>query len=192
MGEGQGKSGQQPGDKGGQQPGAPGNAQGKAGAGNEAGGERPAGQQGDGAGEGSAEAVEAAEDANLEFTKQAADLVLKRLEDELERGEVDQELLEKLGWNEADAKKFAERLRQQLAEKGEDNSPEALARRRQFEETLKSLDLRSKATRRDDANQRKQVQEGIGPRRPPVPAEYKEAYELYRKTLAKQQEAAKE
>ena len=42
-------------------------------------------------------------------------MVLKRLKEELDRGEVDPELLKKLGWTEKDMQRFAERLERQLA-----------------------------------------------------------------------------
>lgn len=126
-----------------------------------------------------------AEAANLEYTKQAVDLVLKRLEDELERGDVDQELLEELGWTETDLRRFAERLQRQLGDRGEDVSPHSLARRRQFEEMLKSLGVQSKTARRSGTDAPTRPTEGIGPRRMPVPAEVRELYEAYTKALSK-------
>lgn len=132
----------------------------------------------------------APEEANEEFTKEAANLVLKRLQKDIERGEVDQELLDELGWNEEQMKKFVERMQQQLEAKPEDDdSPQAKARRRQFEEMLKNLDLTEKTQRRDDTNKDKQTGDGIGPVRRPPPPEYRESFESYTKSLSKKKAA---
>ena len=128
---------------------------------------------------------ETSEEANPEFTKEAANLVLKRLKDELARGEVDQELLDELGWTPEQMKKFADRMQQQLEDKGEDNSLKAQAQRRQFEEMLRNLDVTSKTQRRNDTNKDKQVGEGVGTVRRPPPPEYREWVESYTKSLSK-------
>ena len=113
-------------------------------------------------------------------------MVLKRLENELARGEVDQKLLEELGWTKKDMQKFAERLRQQVHNRGDNNSPQSQARRQQFEETLKSLNLRSKGSRRLGNNVLKQTpSSGFGSGRLRVPAEYRDAVEAYTRNLSK-------
>ena len=125
------------------------------------------------------------DDANDEFTKEAANLVLKRLKKELERGEVDQELLDELGWTPEQMKKFVERMQKEIEDKPDDNSPQAKARQRQFDEMLKNLNLTSKTQRRDDTNKEKQTGEGIGPVRRPPPAEYRQMFEGYTKSVSK-------
>lgn len=143
-------------------------------------------QAGTSTGEGDAADQAAAEKANLEYAKKATDLVLKRLKDELDRGEVDQELLDKLGWTKEDMRKFAQRLEQRVNDKGTDDTPEATARRLQFEESLKSLELGSTTkSRTGDATRERRTQQ-IDARRLPVPAEYREQYEAYTKELSKQ------
>lgn len=127
------------------------------------------------------------EEADPEAVKHATDLALKRLKDEIERGEVDRELLDELGWTEEQMKKFVERMQQQLEDKGDDNSPAAQARRRQFEEMLRNLDFSAKTQRRDDTNKDKQSGEAIGTSRRQAPAEYREAFERYTKRLSKKQ-----
>ncbi len=137
------------------------------------------------------EAQEAAEKANEEFARKASNLVLKKLRKDLERGEVDQELLDELGWKKEDMERFVKHLEQQLADTGEDNSPEALARRRQFEETLKTLGLSSK-TKLRKANRGKATRVNeLGDRKIAPPPEYQELFEEYTKDLAKPAAKAK-
>lgn len=127
-----------------------------------------------------------AEEANPEDARKAANLVLRRLEDQIQRGEIDPDLLKELGWSQNDMQRFADRLKNQLDDRGDDNSPGAVARRRQFEESLKNLDLRSGAKNRRGANSEKPDNDAaIGPRKTPVPSEYREAYEAYTRGLSK-------
>ncbi|MFM7924894.1 MAG: hypothetical protein ACKPJJ_32110, partial [Planctomycetaceae bacterium] len=99
--------------------------QGPAGAGNE----QPAAGQGpdensaaasNAAGGGSTDAPDTTADehkAEVDQAAQAAGLALKRLQKELERGEVDPELLQELGWTKDELSKFADRMQQQLDER---------------------------------------------------------------------------
>jgi hypothetical protein len=138
-----------------------------------------------GTGEGGDAAGPGADEANLEYAKEAADLVLKRLQNELERGEVDQKLLDELGWTEDDMRKFADRLQNQLTSEQPAETPESLARRRQFEEMLKTLDLRSTYERRAESGTKSTQSDLIGPRRSPVPAEYRDEFEAFTRSRAK-------
>lgn len=124
---------------------------------------------------------------NLDDKKKATNLVLKRLKDELERGEVDQEFLKELGWTEADLKRFVDRLDQQ-SKSGAD-TPAEQARRRQFEEMLKSLDLRSTGGARQDATKTKRSTSDFTDKQAPVPLEYRDAYKKYAEKLSKQKKA---
>lgn len=133
-----------------------------------------------------------AEDANLEYGKEAANLVLKRIKDELKRKEVNQELLKELGWTKEEMKQFSERLQKQLQTPDTDQqSPESIARKRQFEEMLKTLKPASRAARRNRTSTRKQTNDSLGPRRLPVPEEYREAYEAFTRGLAEQKSSGK-
>jgi len=146
----------------------------------------------DASGDGEADAgPDGADDPDLESAKKATDLVLKKLERELKRGEVDAELLEELGWTEEQMKKFSERMRRQLNQNDQDDSAESLARRKQFDELLKSLNVKSKGTSRRDRNQRNRVLESGGSRRLPVPAAYRELYEDYTRQMLKRKQKAK-
>jgi len=114
-------------------------------------------------------------------------LVLKRIKDELKRKEVNQELLNELGWSKEEMKQFSDRLQKQLQiPDTNQQSPESLARKRQFEEMLKSLKPAPGATQRNRTSTRKQTNESLGPRRLPVPEEYREAYEAFTRGLAEQ------
>jgi len=204
-GEKGGQSGEKGGQEGGQEGGgeAKGGSEGKAGGSAGKGGKPGAGQLGkqgngvpagggqagdnnDGPG-GSSSEVNDGEEANLEFKKQATELVLKRLQDGLERGDIDPELLEKLGWSEDQMRQFTERLNKHLKEaKSTEETPESLARRQQFEEMLKNLDINKKGTTRkgDNAPQRDVIQ--IESHRSQVPKQYKDAQEKFSRELTKQ------
>ncbi|MCA9017913.1 MAG: hypothetical protein KDA77_21490, partial [Planctomycetaceae bacterium] len=137
------------------------------------------------AGSGNSPTLPEADEANLEYGKEAANLVLKRIKDELKRKEVDRDLLKELGWTKEEMQKFSERLQKQLQTPDSDQlSPESLARKRQFEEMLKSLKPASRAAQRERSSTRKQTNESLGPRRLPVPEEYREAYEAFTRGLS--------
>ena len=140
---------------------------------------------------GDATTLEESEAANLEYNKQASELVLKRLQDGLERGDVDPELLEQLGWTEAEMKRFAERLGKHLQEsKSLDETPESIARRQQFEEMLKSLDLKKQGAKRSGENSPTRDVNLNDSRKANVPPQYKKAYEQFTKDLARQKQPA--
>ena len=113
-------------------------------------------------------------------------MVLKRLQKELERGQVDQELLEELGWTEDQLKAFSDRIQQQLNslndESRKDDVSEKLKRRR-VEELLKSLDLTSKSGERVGSRTRDREQQDTTSRRSPPPSRYKDWQEMYQKSL---------
>ncbi|MEK6261906.1 MAG: hypothetical protein AABP62_25185 [Planctomycetota bacterium] len=176
-GKASGKPGQGPGGK----PGKPGN-----GGGGGHSGPMTDAPNDDGAGR---ETVEESEAANLEYNKQATELVLKRLQDGLERGDVDPELLEQLGWTEAEMKRFAERLGKHLQEsKSVEETPESVARRQQFEEMLKNLQLKKQGTKRSGENSPQRDVNQIESRRANVPPQYQKAYEQFTKDLARQKQ----
>lgn len=132
-----------------------------------------------------AETGPAGEEANAEFNRQAAELILQRLQKQLERGEVDPELLKELGWTEAEMRRFVERLSQQLSSPPQ-SSPEDEVRRLQFEEMLKSLDLRRSGTKRTATDVPKRSVEQVDSRRSQAPAEYRKAWETYTRKLLEQ------
>jgi hypothetical protein len=126
--------------------------------------------------------------AVAEFNRQAAELILQRLQKNLERGDIDPALLEELGWTEAEMRRFVERLGKQL-QRDADDSPEAEARRLQFEEMLKSLDLRRTGAKRAAGEVPKRSVEQVDSRRSVAPAEYRKAWETYTRKLLEQNKA---
>jgi collagen type III alpha len=130
------------------------------------------------------------EEANLEYKKQATELVLKRLQDELERGEVDPELLEKLGWTKDELRRFSDRLNKALAEsKSGDETPESLSRRQQFEEMLKGLDVNKSGTKRSGENSPQREVNQIESRHSTVPKAYRAASEKLSRDVSRQKKA---
>jgi collagen type III alpha len=126
-----------------------------------------------------------ADKTNLEDKLKASNMVLKRLQKDLDRGEVDPELLKKLGWTEKDMQRFAERLERQLAQPKPDD-PGAEARRRQFEEVLRSVDLESTGRQQDGNFNDQKSTNNFSDRRLPPPRKHRKAYEDYIKRLSKQ------
>ncbi len=134
-----------------------------------------------------ATSLEESEAANLEYNKRATELVLKRLQDGLDRGDIDPELLEQLGWTETEMKRFAERIGKHLQEsKSNEETPESVARRQQFEEMLKNLDLKRQGTKRSGENSPQRDVNTIESKRANVPPQYRKAYEQFTKDLARQ------
>jgi len=131
------------------------------------------------------------DEANLEFARKASNLVLQRLKGQLERGEVDQELLDELGWKDKqDVEKLVKYLEKGLNARDDDSSPEAIARRLQFEETLKSLRLGNETGRREGGEGRTRAIRQMNTRNVPVPPEYRKLYESYTRSLSKQGDPA--
>lgn len=125
--------------------------------------------------------------ANLEYKKQATELVLKRLQDQLDRGDVDPELLQQLGWTEADMRRFTDRMSRYLQEsKSTEETPESAARRQQFEEMLKSLDLKKRGVSRSGENATQREVKQVESRQSTVPQEYRSAFDKFTKELARQ------
>jgi collagen type III alpha len=126
-----------------------------------------------------------ADKANLDDKLKASNMVLKRLKEELDRGDVDPELLKKLGWTEKDMKRFAERLERQLAQPKPDD-PAAEARRRQFEEVLRNVDLESSGREQAGDFSNQKSTNNFSERRLPAPRSHRKAYEDYIKRLSQQ------
>tara|TARA_R110002072_G_C7978294_1_gene535827 strand:- start:323 stop:4150 length:3828 start_codon:yes stop_codon:yes gene_type:complete len=126
-----------------------------------------------------------ADEANLDDKLKASNMVLKRLKDELERGDVDPELLKKLGWTEQDMQRFADRLERQLAQP-KSGDPAAEARRRQFEEVLRNVDLESTGRERSGNVDNQKSTNNFSERRLPAPRSHRKAYEDYIKRLSQQ------
>ena len=140
-----------------------------------------AGAAGKGPGDGTSEA----DAADLEAKKKAANLMLNRLRDQMERGKVDSDLLNELGFTRDELRDFLDRLEERLTDVADDATPEATARRRQFESTLKGIDFNNTGTRREGTAGPKTGASGFGAVRRPAPPEYRAAEEAYKRKLSK-------
>jgi collagen type III alpha len=183
-GQGQSGAGQQQGK--GNQPGQSGQAgtkpssgMGQSGAGHNGGGFN----QGEGSGQG-APLEDTSKNANLDYAKKATDLVLNKLESQLKRGKVDKKIEEEMGWNQDQIRRFVERMRKEAQAAEDPNTPGSEARRLQFEETLKSLNLRATA-RRSSKDLSKSNDSEIESKRSIPPAEYRELYDAFTRSVAK-------
>ena len=127
------------------------------------------------------------DEANLEYNRQATELVLQKLKKDLERGSVDPEVLEQLGWNKDEMQQFADRLSKYLDEsKRAEESPESKARQQQFQEMLKNLDLQKSGSQRSGEKEPKRDVSQVQSKRTPIPAAYRQVYEKFTRDLARQ------
>ncbi len=125
-----------------------------------------------------------ADPVDLEHRKKATNLALKRLQETLERGEIDPELQKELNFTDDELRSFMDRLQERLADNGDDNSPEAQARRRQFESLLKGINLQTETSRRAGGDGTGPAATGFGAGRRPAPREYQAAEQKYRESLS--------
>lgn len=119
-----------------------------------------------------------ADAANLDYTRQVTDLTLDRLKQQLDKGEIDPKVLEMFGSKENAAEWY--RKWDAWRQAARDPSPTAEPARKQFQETLKSLGLRPKATSQQGATSGgddPRFQRGA--RRSEPPAKYADQYRAY-------------
>ncbi len=136
-------------------------------------------------GEGTQGTIDSKDEADLADQHRAASLALKQLEDQLERGEVDEHLKQRLNITDEELQKFAQRLRARLSAMEDDSSLESRDRRREFYEMLRSIRYSSTGAQRsaDDASGRSAS--GSGGVRRPTPAYYRDLERAYRQKLMK-------
>ena len=82
-------------------------------------------------------------------------------------------------------KKFANRLKNQANTPATDTSPEAQAKRRQFEDLLKSINIKSGGSKRTGRSKRQRKTDSINAQDVPVPLQFREAVKLYRRNLSR-------
>jgi hypothetical protein len=128
-----------------------------------------------------------ADEANLEYARKQTDLVLQNLADQLKRRQVDQQLLDQLGWTEQDLRKFVERW-QERVKAAEADTPAADPARRELDEALRSLGLRRGPLRQDSLpkDQQRDLREGY---RGSVPLEYQERLRAYSEGVSRARQA---
>ncbi|MGD9635602.1 MAG: hypothetical protein AB7G28_22405 [Pirellulales bacterium] len=124
-----------------------------------------------------------ADAANLDYARKRTDLVLETLAEQMKRQKVDKRLLDKLGWTEADMKRFVERW-QQLKAAADANGPDANEAQRELDDALRSLGLRHGQLQQvkvtDDQN--RNLRQGY---RGAVPLEYQERLRAYNQGVSR-------
>lgn len=120
------------------------------------------------------------DEANLEYSRRATDMVLEYLKDQQDNP--DRELLDELGWTEADLTAFLKRWQQlkQSATEGNTN-------KRELDESLRSLGLRPVRDRTRQGTTQSDGATGLrdsGPRTAP-PASYQELFDAFKKGAAR-------
>lgn len=119
----------------------------------------------------------------MENRKKAASLALRELEKELSRGKQPKELMEELGYSEEDLENFLKQFDQDLNQSVDQQSPEAQARRRQFEELLKGIDVGADGDLRSGGDQPRNASRSSGSNRRPTPRKYEASEEAFRKRI---------
>ena len=119
--------------------------------------------------------------ANEDYNRQAAEFVLRKLEDQMDRGEVDEKLLEDLGWNKQRVQEHMKWLRDGLYSR---DSKQGTTSKGQFDEVLKSLDLQSPSRLRQGRTDNKRALDGVGASRQKIPAKYRKQFKQYTRGLA--------
>jgi hypothetical protein len=124
-----------------------------------------------------------ADAANLDYARKQTDLVLEKLAEQLKRKQVDQELLDRLGWTEVQLRQFVERW-QQLKAAARNDEPSADAARRELDDTLRSLGLRRGPLQQNDAkdDELRDLREGY---RGPVPLKYQDRLRAYNEGISR-------
>ena len=123
-----------------------------------------------------------AEAANLEFARKQTELALEHLKDEANRPNSD--LLEQLGWSEAEAQRFINQWEQLRRRAGRDDTQGQQAQR-DLDQALRSLGLRPRGTELKRGTTQTERIEGVresGRFRPP--ADWAEQFEAYTRSIA--------
>jgi collagen type III alpha len=121
---------------------------------------------------------------NLEYAKKATGLVIQRLKDQIDKGKVDQKLLDKLGWNRDDLLRFVRRW-DKMYQDAQRPGKQGAAAQQELDDALRSLGLSrdrifQRAGRRDDSL--RQMRESF---RSSPPPEYQQQLRAYLKGTAR-------
>jgi hypothetical protein len=134
-------------------------------------------------------AAEQADEANLDFARKATELTVQRLRDQLAKGQVDQDLLDRLQWSQQDMERWVSRW-EEMFRRSEQRGKEGQAARKELDATLRSLGLRPHGAevsghRPDDTA--RGMKEG---RRTQPPAEYRDQVRQYLQGVSRTQNGA--
>ncbi len=119
---------------------------------------------------------------SIEDRRKAAELVLKEIEEDLKRGEVDPELLEELNWTEDNLKKFQQRMADYLRQQNDETTPDL--KQQQFNEMLRNLRLDGQRNTREGTAIDRESRDEFAPTIMPAPPEYRELEEAFRRSLS--------
>jgi hypothetical protein len=123
------------------------------------------------------------DDPNLDYARKASELVLDRLSDQLEKDQVDQQMLDEMGWTRKDLERFVKRWNEMRSE-AQQVGPEGDEARQRLDDALKGLGLQPRGTTiRGGGGSKLSDQQTRQSRRGRPPAEYREQYEEYTKSL---------
>ncbi|MBX3426787.1 MAG: hypothetical protein KF688_13995 [Pirellulales bacterium] len=118
------------------------------------------------------------DEANLDYARQQTELILNRLEDQLAKQQVDQELLKKLGWSQADLRRFVDRWKS-LRDRAAGAGPNGQAAQAELDEALRSLGLRRTGPQRFDAAAAEDERRADDAYRARAPREYQDRVRAY-------------
>ncbi|MEN1680678.1 MAG: hypothetical protein AAGJ46_13900 [Planctomycetota bacterium] len=121
------------------------------------------------------------DDANLDYAREQTDLVLESLADQLARKQVDQEMLDELGWTEADMRRFVERwqARKQAAQQ------RGGQRQAELDKALRSLGLRPGELSGETGVAKDQMRDLRSGRRINVPAKFQDRLRRYNRGVSR-------
>jgi hypothetical protein len=125
-------------------------------------------------------------DTEVENAARAAGLALRRLQQQLDRGEVDQKLLDELGWTREELESFVKRMQSQLADRElNQQQPEKSLSQKSFDEMLRSLGINESGTSRDGNSARDRQRQDTTIRQSTPPARYRNSFEAYQRSLSR-------
>jgi len=126
------------------------------------------------------------DDANLEYSQKATDLVLEQLKDQIDQNKVDPQLLDRLGWSRTDLERFVDRWRK-LRQDAKTPGAEGAEARRLWEERVRGLGLNQTRTEvegiRDAVDQAGPLLEGAT--LPPPPSRYRSQRDAYQRSISR-------
>lgn len=122
------------------------------------------------------------DEANLEYARQQTDLVLEKLSDQLNNKQVDEELLEKLGWTEQELAQFVNRWK---ATKQAAQKPGNARAQQELDAALRSLGIRQRNLGGQTNVRQDQLRDLQSGYRGKVPAKFRDRLRQYNRGVSK-------
>ncbi len=124
------------------------------------------------------------DEANLDYARKQTDLILEQLDDQLRKQEVDQKLLEKLGWSADELRRFVDRWKN-LKSQADAGGPQADEALQKLDEALRNLGLgRNRRTGFQTQSAKDKLRDLEEAYRGRTPLEYQELLRKYNKGTA--------